>query len=77
LSGIDCEEALRDLQAYIDDELPAGRALLIEEHISDCSPCLDRGEFQRRLQEIVRTKCGGSVPVPAHLSDRVRRLIGG
>ena len=73
--GIDCDEALSDVEAYLDGELPRARALLVEHHLADCSPCLERAEFRRALQHFVRAKCGGRVDPPAGLGDRVRRLL--
>lgn len=76
LSGTDCDEALRDLEAYLDGELPSERARVVERHLADCAPCLGRGEFARRLHVLVRVKCGQAVAMPAGLDERVRRLIG-
>jgi anti-sigma factor (TIGR02949 family) len=76
LSGTDCDEVLRDLDLYLDGELPAARARTVERHLSECSPCLARGEFRRRVIEIVRTKCRSPrEEPPASLHVRIRRSI--
>jgi anti-sigma factor (TIGR02949 family) len=77
LSGTDCDEVLRDLDLYLDGELPAPRARTVERHLSECSPCLARGEFRRRVIEIVRTKCRSprEEEPPASLHVRIRRSI--
>jgi anti-sigma factor (TIGR02949 family) len=78
LFGTDCDEVLRDLDLYLDGELPAARARVVERHLSECSPCLSRGEFRRRVIEIVRTKCRSAQPEepPPSLHVRIRRSIG-
>jgi anti-sigma factor (TIGR02949 family) len=76
LFGTDCDEVLRDLDLYLDGELPAPRARTVERHLSECSPCLARGEFRRRVIEIVRTKCRSQEEPPASLHLRIRRSIG-
>ncbi len=73
--GIDCDDALSDVEAYLDGELARDRALLVERHLADCSPCLERAEFRRALQDFVRQKCGGRVDPPSGLGERVRRLL--
>jgi anti-sigma factor (TIGR02949 family) len=75
LFGTDCDEVLRDLDLYLDGELPAARARVVERHLSECSPCLARGEFRRRVIEIVRTKCRSEQEPPASLHLRIRRSI--
>lgn len=74
--GTDCDEVLRDLDLYLDGELPAARARVVERHLSECSPCLSRGEFRRRVVEIVRTKCRSVEEPPASLHLRISRSIG-
>jgi anti-sigma factor (TIGR02949 family) len=76
LFGTDCDEVLRDLDLYLDGELPAGRAEIVERHLSTCSPCLARSDFRRRVIEIVRDKCRTSAEPPATLHVRIRRSIG-
>lgn len=74
--GTDCDEVLRDLDLYLDGELPAGRAEVVERHLSTCSPCLARRDFRRRVIEIVREKCRTAAEPPANLHVRIRRSIG-
>ena len=74
--GTDCDEVLRDLDLYLDGERPAARARTVERHLSECSLCLARGEFRRRVIEVVRTKCRSQEEPPASLHLRIRRSIG-
>jgi anti-sigma factor (TIGR02949 family) len=75
LYGADCDEVIKDLEAFVDGELPRERAMLVAEHLATCSPCFGHGEFRRRVQVIIRSKCGGSEDLPPHLVERIRRAI--
>lgn len=72
---IDCDQALADLEAYMDGELPDDARLRMEEHLGGCSPCFARSEFRLRVREIVRRKCGASVEMPARVAGRIRAVI--
>lgn len=70
---ITCEEALRQLYAYLDRELDGHAHRAIEHHLRVCRACFSRAEFERRLKERVRaTRRAG---VPAHLEARLRRVM--
>ena len=45
------------------------------EHLGACGSCLERTDFQRRLKEIVRLKCGSEHLAPEHLLGKVQRAI--
>ena len=75
MSGIDCDEVLREVEAYLDLELPGDRRASIERHLATCSPCARRADFQQRLREIVASKCGGAHAMPESLFLRVRMVI--
>jgi anti-sigma factor (TIGR02949 family) len=75
LSEVDCDEVLNDLEAFLDGELPGDRATLVKEHLGSCSPCLQRGDFRRRLRLIISEKCRTSVELPPLLEERVRQAI--
>jgi anti-sigma factor (TIGR02949 family) len=71
----DCEEVLAELESFVDAELDPARARVIEAHLAGCGPCADRGDFRRRLRDIIRRKCGGMVDLPPGVADRVRRTL--
>ena len=73
MSEISCEEVLAEIEHYLHGELDPDQTSRLAEHLTTCSPCFDRGEFQRRLWEIVRTKCHSDAP--EHLVWRVRLAI--
>ena len=76
MSEISCNEVLAEIEAFVDGELPAERSIDLAEHLIECSPCLDRADFQRKLKEILRRKCAPSAEAcPEHVTVRVRTTI--
>ena len=72
--GPECEEALREIERFLDDELdPAVRAS-VGRHLASCSPCTQRADFRRHLKELIASRCGHDA-VPADLLPRIKALI--
>ena len=69
----ECDMILQEIQLYIDGEVTAERRTKLEDHLTSCTPCMHRAEFQARLKDIVRSKC--SLEAPDHLVLRIRRVI--
>ena len=69
----DCRQVLRELEVFLDGEDAAQLHTAIERHLSDCSPCMDRAEFQREVRILIASKCTDCAPpgllerVSAHL----------
>lgn len=74
MSGIDCEQVLREIDLYLDEELDESECRQIEVHLADCADCLSRTEFRRKLQILIARKCGREA-VPSHLYDRIRQVL--
>ncbi|HEX6206775.1 MAG TPA: zf-HC2 domain-containing protein [Actinomycetota bacterium] len=70
-----CEEVLRDIEVYLDGELPNPEAAALAEHLGACPECLEHEAFISRLRATLRTKLGASSEVPDSLVDRIRRTI--
>ncbi|HLB38907.1 MAG TPA: mycothiol system anti-sigma-R factor [Actinomycetota bacterium] len=70
----ECTETLLEVEAYLDGEVDAALAGRITEHLSDCSPCMDRAEFRRHLKDLVQSKCEERA-VPDVLRERIQHLI--
>jgi mycothiol system anti-sigma-R factor len=66
---------LREVEAYLDHELPEGRSEFIALHLRTCSPCAKRADFQQRLRDIVARKCAMDQAVPDTLAVRIRMVI--
>lgn len=47
---IECEEAIRRLAEYLDDELEGRDAAELERHLETCRSCWSRAEFERQLR---------------------------
>jgi mycothiol system anti-sigma-R factor len=65
---------LRQIELYLDGELVGLERVEIERHLGECSPCHGHSEFQRRLKEMVRAKCG-CTDMPAELLERIRAMV--
>ncbi len=74
MSQSECERVLQQIELYLDGELVGFERVEIEQHLGACDPCTGHAEFQRRLKEVLRAKCGCR-DVPPELSERVRRLL--
>jgi mycothiol system anti-sigma-R factor len=68
--GPACQEALDELERYIDGELPGSAQERIGRHLADCYPCTDRASFEEQLRAIVRRGCVDHAP--PELLERVR-----
>ena len=68
--GPACQEALDELERYLDGELPTDAKGRVRQHLADCYPCTDRATFEEQLRAIVRRGCVDSAP--PELIDRIR-----
>lgn len=58
----DCQDALRQLQTYLDGECEQELEAAIRAHLDDCPPCGDRVSFEQRLRELVQRTCHETAP---------------
>jgi mycothiol system anti-sigma-R factor len=72
--GADCQEALAQLEAYLDGELGEDAKERISGHLAQCFPCADRASFDEQLRAMVRERCAETAP--PHLLDRIRLHLG-
>lgn len=70
---ITCEEALRQLAAYLDGELHGAERHGVERHLDACRSCFSRAEFERRLKGEIRRL--HREEVGPHFEARVRHLL--
>lgn len=71
--GPGCEQALEDLERFLDGELPATEVERISEHLAACYPCTDRATFEEQLRAVVRRGCADSAP--PELVARIRTAL--
>ena len=69
-----CEEALAQLEAFLDGELPDTGVEDIREHLQACYPCTDRATFEEQLRGIVARDCVDAAP--PSLIERIRSHLG-
>lgn len=66
---ISCTEALEQLWAYIDGELPEGDARGVRAHLEACKGCHPHFDYQKAFCQFLRRMA--QTPVPASLRRRV------
>jgi anti-sigma factor (TIGR02949 family) len=66
---ISCREAIEQLWAYIDGELPDNDAQSVESHLDACRGCYPNYNFQKAFCQFMRNHA--ERPVPANLRRRV------
>jgi len=66
----DCSEVLDRLYEYLDREMPDGDCAKIQEHIDECSPCLEKYGLEQSVKKLVK-RCCGHDEVPADLRAKV------
>jgi anti-sigma factor (TIGR02949 family) len=71
---LECEEAIRIVLEYLDNELSRHDHEAMEAHLSTCRSCFSRMEFEKRL----KGKIGDmeSQKAPATLRDRITKISG-
>jgi mycothiol system anti-sigma-R factor len=70
-----CEEFLRELYLYLDGELDDGARVQVEMHLRQCSPCLEKFDFEAELRKVISDRC--SERVPDSLRLRIIALLDG
>jgi mycothiol system anti-sigma-R factor len=74
LCPIDCRHVLTQIELYLDGELDVSLHAEVHDHLGTCGDCADRSEFQRRLKDMLRAKCGCD-EVPPALLKRVHGIL--
>ena len=58
----DCEETLRELQTFLDGELPREELEHVRHHIDGCMDCLQVYDFYAELRTVIRARTDGKFP---------------
>ena len=69
--NIDCEDVLKDVFLFIDDESDPAVVSRIREHLDGCAPCLRQYGLEQDVKSLVARCCGGDV-APASLRASIR-----
>ena len=66
----ECEQALRDIERFLDGEMDPSGAREVDSHLHGCTPCMQRADFKRHVKELIASRCGCD-EVPQSLRLRV------
>ncbi|MCP1676307.1 mycothiol system anti-sigma-R factor [Natronocella acetinitrilica] len=70
---LSCEEVVRQLLEYLDQELDAQSSADIEHHLKRCRDCFTRAEFEKKLRS--RVTDAASERAPEQLQERIKRIL--
>ena len=70
----DCNETIRELDAFLDGELSDDVRTHIHEHLDGCMDCLQAFDFQAELKQAIRRKCS-SDEMPPGLMARIEQCF--
>jgi anti-sigma factor (TIGR02949 family) len=64
----DCDETIRELEAFLDGALSEDGHQTIHAHLDGCSHCLQAFDFQAELRTVIAAKCHNDEMPPGLLS---------
>lgn len=71
----DCNETLRELEAFLDGELSPETHDAIHAHLTGCVDCLQTFDFHAELKQVISAKCKDD-EVPPTLMARIEACFG-
>ncbi len=71
---LSCEEAVRQLFAYLDRAMSGEPLETLESHLEACLDCCERLEFSRKLDGFVKGRLGDA-RLPEGIEERISRTI--
>ncbi len=72
--GVDCAEALRELEEFLDGELAGEQLAAVRTHLDGCMDCLGAFDFHAELKQVIATKCNND-ELPPDLVQRIERCF--
>ncbi len=72
--GLDCDDVLRDVYLYLDDESDETLKNRIRQHLDGCAPCLKQFGLEQDVRSLVARCCGGD-HAPHSLRERISTRI--
>jgi mycothiol system anti-sigma-R factor len=70
----ECQQALKDLELFLDGEMDQPGRGLLDAHLTGCTPCMERADFKRHVKELIASRCGCD-EVPSGLRDTISSLL--
>jgi anti-sigma factor (TIGR02949 family) len=71
----DCNETLRELEQFLDDELSSDAHDAIHAHLEGCTDCLEAFDFHAELRQLIAVKCRND-ELPPGLLTRIEQCFG-
>jgi mycothiol system anti-sigma-R factor len=71
----DCNETLRELYAFLDEELNGEQFEAIRSHLDGCMDCLQAFDFHAELKMVVAEKCQND-EMPPGLLAKIEQCFG-
>ena len=66
----DCEQVLKRVYEFLDNEIDAASSDAIRRHLAMCEPCLDKFDVEEAVKAVVHRCCGGEL-APSYLRTRI------
>jgi mycothiol system anti-sigma-R factor len=70
----DCSATLRELDVFLDDEMPPPARAAIRQHLECCPDCHSAFDFHAELKIVIQAKCNNDA-MPADLLSRIERCF--
>ena len=70
----ECQQALQDIERFLDGEMGEPERGLIDEHLRGCTPCMERADFKRSVKELIASRCGCD-DLPPELRERISGVL--
>lgn len=58
----DCADYLERIVYFLDNELDEADCDIVQQHLDECGPCLDKYDLQKTVKIIVARSCNESAP---------------
>ncbi len=71
---LDCTAVLADVWLMLDNECDEATRARLEQHIHECTPCLEAYGIEEKIKSLLTRKCGGD-RAPEGLRDRLKMEI--
>ena len=70
----DCNQALQELDLFLDSELSDTARETIHHHLDDCPDCLSAFDFHAELKQVIQKKCQEN-EMPADLLSKIEKCF--
>jgi mycothiol system anti-sigma-R factor len=71
---VDCREVLAEVYFYLDSECADARRDIIQQHLSECRPCLAEYGIEQEVRALVHRCCSNEV-APGEVKARLRAKL--